>query len=109
MSQEAIEKLQAAVMAKKRATSAQVMRNAPDADLAELCAVLTSASQPESDKVPPGWHSKNEIMQAIGKGKTQTQYRLKQAVDSGKMEMRIFRVPNAVGAAVPVPHYRVKK
>ena len=93
---------------KRNASSLKVAPSAHSADLAALCAVL-AASGSEPDQVPPGWHTKRELVKATGRGRSQVVALLTRAVAAGKMETRIFRVLNAVGAAMPKPHYRVKK
>ena len=75
--------------------------------LLELCAVLASASQPDADSVPPGWHTRQDLMAAQGLGKSVAHKRIQRGVALGQIERRSFRI--FCGNNVrPVPHYRVK-
>ena len=83
------------------------MKPKPNADLAELCAVLASAG-PAPDRVPPGWFTKNDYMAAQRIGKTRAHEKLQRGFLSGVIEVKDFRIHRG-NSVRPVPHYRVKK
>jgi hypothetical protein len=71
--------------------------------LAELSAALANDGV---ETVPPDWKSAREIGDQCGYATSQTQRILSDAVRTGRLEMRKFRIRSG-SRVYPVPHYRV--
>ena len=80
-------------------------RPKPDADLARWCEALTTTSAP--DIVPDGWLTSRQIGKLLGKSESRTAELLVNALNEGRCERKMFRIP-AAGTVRPVPHYRLK-
>jgi hypothetical protein len=78
----------------------------PDPDLAKWCAAL--APNYAIDTVPPGWFTRAQISESLGKNRSTIARRMQDAVIEGRAEVKIFRIASGQRGIYPVPHYKIK-
>jgi hypothetical protein len=64
--------------------------------------------QYEFDEVPPGWFTRAQISESLGKNRSTVARRMQDAVIEGRAEVKIFRIASGQRGIYPVPHYRIK-
>jgi len=64
--------------------------------------------QYEFDTVPPGWFTRAEISESLGKNRSTVARRMQDAVIEGRAEVKIFRIASGQRGIYPVPHYKIK-
>lgn len=78
-----------------------------DPQLAEWCAALVPP--PNIEEVPDGWLTVVQLSEKLGKPRQTVNRWVADAVASGAIEMRKFRVVAGNRGTYPTPHYRVVK
>ena len=78
----------------------------PDPELERWCAVL-SAGSAVAEIVPPGWFTIQQLARARGRSDCSTSIVIKQLIESGRAERKVFTVKLAQHTR-PVAHYRLK-
>jgi hypothetical protein len=64
--------------------------------------------QYEFDEVPPGWFTRAEISDRLGKNRSTIARRMQDALREGRAEVKVFRIASGQRGIYPVPHYRIK-
>jgi len=62
----------------------------------------------EFDTVPPGWFTRAQISESLGKNRSTIARKMQDAVLTGRAEVRIFRIASGQRGIYPVPHYKIK-
>jgi hypothetical protein len=60
------------------------------------------------DTVPPGWFTRAEISDRLGKNRSTIARRMQDALREGRAEVKVFRIASGQRGIYPVPHYRIK-
>jgi hypothetical protein len=66
------------------------------------------STQYEFDEVPPGWFTRAEISDRLGKNRSTIARRMQDALREGRAEVKVFRIASGQRGIYPVPHYRLK-
>lgn len=61
----------------------------------------------EFDEVPPGWFTRAEISDRLGKTRSTIARRMQDALRSGRAEVKTFHIASGQRGIYPVPHYRL--
>ena len=86
--------------------SVQQVPGLSQADLNAALDTLRDTGPSRADKVPPGWKTTKQWAAVLGMSDTSARRRIQRAVEDGAFEIKKFRVPNAEGRVVPIPHFR---
>jgi hypothetical protein len=66
------------------------------------------ASPITDEKITPGWFTRRELGQQLGKSETRMGELLRSAISKGRCERKKFRIA-VDGVMRTIPHYRLKK
>jgi hypothetical protein len=58
------------------------------------------------DKIPPGWHTRQEIQKAWGFSRDYTGRLLNESIEDGRCETKKFTVLTKARGLYPTPHYK---
>ena len=64
--------------------------------------------QYEFDEVPPGWFTRAQISESLGKNRSTIARKMQEALREGRAEVKVFRVASGQRGIYPVPHYKIK-
>jgi hypothetical protein len=60
------------------------------------------------DEVPPGWFTRAQISDSLGKTRSTIARRMHDALREGRAEVKVFRIASGQRGIYPVPHYKIK-
>jgi len=66
------------------------------------------STQYEFEEVPPGWFTRAQISESLGKTRSTIARQMQDAVLTGRAEVKIFRIASGQRGIYPVPHYKIK-
>ena len=69
---------------------------------------LASVRVAKVDKVPEGWFTRAQLEKEWDLSQAQTVLLIRQSLESGRAELKKFKIPHQLRSTTPTPHYKFK-